>query len=496
MSGFGGAGSDSAGGGSDGGNGGPSGGESANGRPRTVETVLSDLRGLCLSNEEYKKFVLKLLRVGSAQNAPLELKQEIAAVRLLQFGLTAAHLRQAVARAADVAENSALRVVKDGEADEEGGDSESSGADLGGTTADRESHALVIMRIPKEARCKAKITDEDGVKGVSWAADGGMLSGAPVISGARGRRIVARWSAAAAGRSTSGTGSVAGSARRPTFGVSELGRLLHTMADARMGVARRLLCEPRDREDLDGPPVCPWDDHISQLFNDTKFTPAPTINTCNGITASAISAVETRHRPHYRDGSELSKKYGEFRSAYTIKLSNFQKSGQSDELDFPSFADGNVGIMYGHCFFSSDEGSILADMSVRLMPEAAQREEGLHNSGSRGSDATSRRKKRARDTSHHTEILVRGMESLKALDEELARECEKVTAVKVRHEADAAGFHAATAKSAALESVLSVIASLEGKIKEEESKETGSEDRVLIYKTLLDRQYENLKIHM
>jgi hypothetical protein len=36
------------------------------------------------------------------------------------------------------------------------------------------------------------------------------------------------------------------------FRVSELGLMLHTMADARMGVARRLLCEHRDREDLDG----------------------------------------------------------------------------------------------------------------------------------------------------------------------------------------------------------------------------------------------------
>jgi hypothetical protein len=60
--------------------------------------------------------------------------------------------------------------------------------------------------------------------------------------------------------------------------------------------------------------------------------------------------------------------------------------------------------MYGHCFFSSDEGSILADMSVRLMLEAAQREERLHS------------------TIHHTEILVRGMESLNALGEALALE--------------------------------------------------------------------------
>jgi hypothetical protein len=92
--------------------------------------------------------------------------------------------------------------------------------------------------------------------------------------------------------------------------------------------------------------------------------------------------------------------------------------------------------------------------------------------------------------------VVRGLESLSALDEDSARECEKVAAVKKRHEADATGFHAATAKSVALESVMSVITRLEGKIAEEESKGTWSEDNVSIYKTLLGQQYENLKSHM
>jgi hypothetical protein len=181
---------------------------------------------------------------------------------------------------------------------------------------------------------------------------------------------------------------------------------------------------------------------------------------------------------------------------YTIKLSNFQKSGQSDELDFPSFADGNVGIMYGHCFVSSEEGSILADMSTRLMPEAAQREEGLHSTDGRGSNSAGRRKKRARESSQHTEIVVRGMKSLKPLDEASARECKKAAAVKVQHEADAAGFHVATAKSAALESVQSVVARLQGKIEEEEGKDTRSEEKVSMYTTLLDQQYEKLKSHM
>jgi hypothetical protein len=91
---------------------------------------------------------------------------------------------------------------------------------------------------------------------------------------------------------------------------------------------------------------------------------------------------------------------------------------------------------------------------------------------------------------------VRGMESLKPLDEASARECEKAAAVKVQHEADASGFHAATAKSAALESVLSIVARLEGKIEEEEGKDIRSKDRVSMCKMLLEHQYENLKSHM
>jgi hypothetical protein len=182
-----------------------------------------------------------------------------------------------------------------------------------------------------------------------------------------------------------------------TFGVGELARLFHTMADARMVAGRRLLCEPRDREDPDGAPVCPWEYLIAPLFNDTTFTPAPATYLCNGITASAISTVDSRRRSHERNGSELSNEYGELRSSCTIKLCNLQKSGQSDELDFPSNAEGNVGIMYGHSLASSDKGSILVGMSTRLMPEVARREEGLHPSGDRGSDATGRRTKRARE---------------------------------------------------------------------------------------------------
>jgi hypothetical protein len=151
-----------------------------------------------LCYKEYKKAVLKRLRVGSAHNAPPELKQEIAAVRLLQFGLTAANLRQAVARAVDVAEHAALHAMKEGEPAEEDCDAENGNTDFCGTAVQRESHAPILARIPNLARCKAKITDEGGVKSLCWVADSGTLSGAPVINGTSGNRFVARWSGTAA----------------------------------------------------------------------------------------------------------------------------------------------------------------------------------------------------------------------------------------------------------------------------------------------------------
>jgi hypothetical protein len=69
-------------------------GENTDGGPRTVKSMLSGVRGLCLPNGECRKVIVKLLRVGSARNMPLELKQECAAVRLLQFRLTAANSRR------------------------------------------------------------------------------------------------------------------------------------------------------------------------------------------------------------------------------------------------------------------------------------------------------------------------------------------------------------------------------------------------------------------
>jgi hypothetical protein len=104
------------------------------------------------------KVVLKLLSVESAQNAPLELKQECASVGLLQFGLTAADLRRVVAHAVYVADLAALRAMNYGEPDEEY--VEDGGTGVGGTAAERQSHSLVVARIANKARNTAKIKDD------------------------------------------------------------------------------------------------------------------------------------------------------------------------------------------------------------------------------------------------------------------------------------------------------------------------------------------------
>jgi hypothetical protein len=143
------------------------------------------------------------------------MKQEIAAVRLLQFGLTAANLRYTFMRAVESAEPAEL-ITGDEQNEED------EGARAGGSAEERvlalelrEAHVLVLTCCVLEARCKIKITHAGGVKVLTWTADGATFSGAPVISGTSGSRVAAPWSAAAAGRPA--PEPAAGSGRRPSF---------------------------------------------------------------------------------------------------------------------------------------------------------------------------------------------------------------------------------------------------------------------------------------
>jgi hypothetical protein len=72
--------------------------------------------------------------------------------------------------------------------------------------------------------------------------------------------------------------------RAPLFSATEHVRLFHALLDDRMTNARRLLSRPRNRDDLDREPVCPWDTYISPLFNDHNFKPSANTVLCDGIT--------------------------------------------------------------------------------------------------------------------------------------------------------------------------------------------------------------------
>jgi hypothetical protein len=167
-----------------------------------------------------------------------------------------------------------------------------------------------------------------------------------------------------------------------------------------MSTARRLLCERRSCEDLDGQPVCPWTDHISPFFNGPHCKPGRITELSTGVTSSDRATFDPGLGPFERGGSTLSSKYAGLRSAYPVKLRRFQESGHGDDEDFPRFAAGNAGIMYGHFFFSTDEGPLVADMSTRLQPEIIQQVEVIQDSVGGGVDATGRRTRRRRDSAH------------------------------------------------------------------------------------------------
>jgi hypothetical protein len=50
--------------------------------------------------------------------------------------------------------------------------------------------------------------------------------------------------------------------------------------------------------------------------------------------------------------------------------------------------------MYGHCFFNTDEGSLVADMSTPLLPEGIQQVEGVQASAGGRIDAAGRHTRR------------------------------------------------------------------------------------------------------
>jgi hypothetical protein len=141
--------------------------------------------------------------------------------------------------------------------------------------------------------------------------------------------------------------------------------------------------------------------------------------------------------------------------------------------------------MYGHCFFNTD-GSLVADMSTRLVPQGIQQVEGLQASASGGIDTTSRRTRRRRDSAlASSEIVVRGMDFIQRVEPE-------AEARRVRSEAVAAEHAKSIVRGNNLDSLLEQVERYQKKLQVEENHGTVDDVKVDIYRRVVSRLYEDL----
>jgi hypothetical protein len=174
----------------------------------------------------------------------------------------------------------------------------------------------------------------------------------------------------------SGSGAAAG--REPTFTSSCLERPSTSWPTAARWPGGTSLAIPRDRDQLDREVVCPWSDHFSPLFNqgDALYV--------NGVMTSDVEGINTAALHAERAPTTLRSHFATFKTSYTQALSKFTESFKLDAMDFPNFVGRNAIILYVHCFFQSDTGSVLAEMATRLRPDVAQCDAGVAGAAERG----------------------------------------------------------------------------------------------------------------
>jgi hypothetical protein len=66
--------------------------------------------------------------------------------------------------------------------------------------------------------------------------------------------------------------------------------------------------------------------------------------------------------------------WNQLRSKFSISYQNWSKSGQGDPEAFVNFAEGDDVLVYLFCVFN---GKPAVEQILRLMPNAAQREDGI-----------------------------------------------------------------------------------------------------------------------
>jgi hypothetical protein len=231
--------------------------------------------------------------------------------------------------------------------------------------------------------------------------------------------------------------------RTPAFTANEFVRLIHVLSYPRMTNALAQIMKPRSRADLDreAGSIDPWSLSIAPLFNDANFLPQNSVTLSAGVTRDDVKELNPS-RFFARNGSVLSRKFGELKSLYTLCCTNFKASGQSDPDSFPLFSQGKPHVMYLHCMVQ--ENGFLEPLCTRTIPLEAQREEGCADyAPSPCTDERDRYKsrKRSRSASVSTDINcnLRGLEALKEVLEPVSKklmlEAEEAEVLRSKSEA-------------------------------------------------------------
>jgi hypothetical protein len=331
-------------------------------------------RDLTWTSTTQLKSYLKILSVIGVSNAVNKLKIDAVAARMQQHRISLCCLEDA-----EIAREMLAAAKANDYGDDVTFESPSQ------TQTDALARLKTLPKVYARAE-KSPTSGDSNLCLVWWKGD------IPIIS-ADGSDVMA-----CASRGSSGEAKVSGGAgvvRERAFTACDYARLMHVLCDARMTRARQLIMRPKDKDDLDRAPVCPWSDHVAPLYNDINFQPEAIDKFVDGICRDDLNAIDPSGLNIERTGGLLRRKWGELKSEYTIRVSQFEASGQGDSQDFPNFAAGNSYVMYLHCMVA--EYTLFESLATRLLPADARLECGISSDGrnNAGSSRPARGRKRA-----------------------------------------------------------------------------------------------------
>jgi hypothetical protein len=139
-------------------------------------------------------------------------------------------------------------------------------------------------------------------------------------------------------------------ARTPAFIANDFVHLIHALSDPPMTNALAQIMKPRSMADLDREvgSIHPLSLSIAPLFNYASFLRQNSVTLSAGVTRDYVKELNPS-RFFARNGSMLSRKFGELKSLYTLCCTNCKSLGQSDPISFPLFAQGKPYFIYLHC---------------------------------------------------------------------------------------------------------------------------------------------------